>query len=90
MAPRRPEPVPGVPRWARLLAERRLELGLTQQELGRQAGLTQQAVSYIERGASIPRFTSMVRLARVLGTSVDELFGPSVDSEVPERGTGRA
>jgi putative transcriptional regulator len=60
--------------WAQMLARRRQELGLTQRELGEAAGLSQQAVSYIERGASVPRVTTMVRLARALGTTIEALF----------------
>lgn len=60
--------------WAEMLARRRHELGLTQRELGEAAGLSQQAVSYIERGASVPRVTTMVRIARALGTTIEALF----------------
>ncbi|MHB1782517.1 MAG: helix-turn-helix transcriptional regulator [Acidimicrobiales bacterium] len=64
--------------WARLVRERRRELRLSQLELGRRAGLTQQAVSYIERGIGIPRVTTMVRVARSLGTTVEQLV-PDTD-----------
>lgn len=59
--------------WARRVRERRQALRLSQLELGQLAGLTQQAVSYIERGAGIPRVTTMVRVARSLGMTVEQL-----------------
>lgn len=57
-----------------MLTRRRHELGLTQRELAQAAGLSQQAVSYIERGTSVPRVTTMVRIARALGTTIEALF----------------
>ncbi|HUZ19766.1 MAG TPA: helix-turn-helix transcriptional regulator [Acidimicrobiales bacterium] len=73
------------PDWAEKVLEHRRKLGLTQRELADAAGLTQQAVSYIERGGGVPRFTTMVRLARALGTTVESLFplerAPLADGE---------
>ena len=60
--------------WARSVRDRRLELRISQIELGRRSGLTQQAVSYIEQGRGIPRVTTMLRVARALGTTIEELF----------------
>ena len=74
--------------WAAMLAERRHELGLTQREVGEAAGLSQQAVSYIERGASVPRVTTMVRIARALGTSIEALF--PMEAAPREEGTDQA
>jgi transcriptional regulator with XRE-family HTH domain len=62
--------------WAEKLLERRLALGLTQREVALAAGVSQQAVSYIERGVGIPRVTTLVRLSRVLGTDLATLFPP--------------
>ena len=70
--------------WAEMLTPRRHELGLTQRQLGEAAGLSQQAVSYIERGASVPRVTTMVRIARALGTTIEALF----PTEATPRGDG--
>lgn len=47
---------------------------MTQRQLAEAAGLSQQAVSYIERGTSVPRVTTMVRIARALGTTIEALF----------------
>jgi len=75
----------GTPDWAEKVLERRRKLGLTQRELANAAGLTQQAVSYIERGGGVPKVTSMVRIARALGTTVESLFpvecAPLADGE---------
>ena len=75
--------------WAHLVRERRQALQLSQLELGRRAGLTQQAVSYIERGIGIPRVTTMVRVARSLGTTVEQLvLAPDQDRRAGEADEG--
>lgn len=57
-----------------MLAARRLELGLSQRALGQAAGISQQAVSALERGASVPRVATMRRIADALGTTIEVLF----------------
>jgi putative molybdopterin biosynthesis protein len=53
--------------------------GLTQRALAQAAGITRQAVSAIEHGKVQPGVGIALALARVLNTSVEELFGtPSV------------
>jgi peptide-methionine (R)-S-oxide reductase len=74
--------------WARAVRSRREAVGLTQLELARRAGLTQQAVSYIERGVGIPRVTTMLRVARALEANVEELV--SGESETPAVSHARA
>jgi transcriptional regulator with XRE-family HTH domain len=75
--------------WARRVRERRQALKLSQLELGQLAGLTQQAVSYIERGIGIPRVTTMVRVARSLGTTVEQLVCDAEDDTQSETEVGR-
>ena len=53
----------------------RLARGLSQRSLAQAAGITRQAVSAIERGRVQPSVAIALALARVLGTSVEELFG---------------
>ena len=48
--------------------------GLSQRALAAAAGVTRQAVSAIERGRAQPSVGIALALARVLGTSVEELF----------------
>jgi molybdate-binding protein/DNA-binding XRE family transcriptional regulator len=57
---------------------RRQGAGLSQQDLADQAGLTRQAVSAIEGGKYIPNTVVALRLGRILGCRVEELF------ELPE------
>jgi transcriptional regulator with XRE-family HTH domain len=60
--------------WATRVLERRQEIRLSQQKVAELAGITQQALSSIERGKAVPRFLTMDALARALGTSVEQLF----------------
>ena len=56
--------------------QRRKELGLSQQELAKQCGVTRQTVNAIENNRYDPTLTLAFQLARVWGTTVDELFCP--------------
>jgi putative molybdopterin biosynthesis protein len=49
--------------------------GLTQSELATQAGISRQALAAIEAGSYLPNVAIAVRLARVIGITVEELFG---------------
>ena len=55
----------------------RLLAGLSQQELATRSGLTRQAISAIEAGHYLPNTAVALRLARVLGGSVEALFSLS-------------
>lgn len=59
---------------ARILQLRR-DQDLTQAELAECLGISYQAVSSWERGASMPDISKLVDLARMLHTSVDRLLG---------------
>ena len=66
------------PSWA---AGTRLRLarqarGLSQQQLAGMAAVTRQAVSAVESGHSDPSLRVALALARALGVTVEELFGP--------------
>lgn len=50
--------------------------GLSQAELARLAGLSRQALSAIESGRYVPNTAVALRLARVLGCAVEDLFAP--------------
>lgn len=57
------------------IRKRRLELGLTQQQLCEQAGLSSAShVSSFELGKSTPYVPAAIRIARALNTTVEELF----------------
>lgn len=51
--------------------------GLSQQQLAGMAGVSRQAVSAVESGQSDPSLRVALALARALGLSVEEVFGPS-------------
>jgi putative molybdopterin biosynthesis protein len=70
-----------------LLRAARAQLGISQAELAQRAGVTRQAVSAIESGKAAPTMTVALRLARVVGRRVDDLFRlvdelPSVSAEL--------
>jgi len=60
--------------WAERVIERRKQFGWTQDQLAEISGITQQAISQIERGTGLPRDDSKIALARALGTTPGELF----------------
>lgn len=70
---------------ARIACLRR-EQDMTQAELAEHLGISYQAVSSWERGASMPDISKLVDLARALHTTVDALLGsePEEKSEVME------
>jgi len=57
---------PGIP-FAERVRTRRLVAGLTQEELARRTGLTDQAISLYERGMRRPGARTLARLVEVLG-----------------------
>ncbi len=59
------------------LRDARERLGLTQAELAERAGVSRQLVGGVEAGRHTPAVDAALRLARALGLSVEELFGPS-------------
>jgi DNA-binding XRE family transcriptional regulator len=68
-----PEAVP--PNGAQLRLARQAR-GLSQQQLAGVAGVTRQAVSAVESGHSDPSLRVALALARALGMTVEDLFGP--------------
>ncbi len=63
------------PHGARLRLARQAR-GLSQQQLAGVAGVTRQAVSAVESGHSDPSLRVALALARALGMTIEELFGP--------------
>ena len=59
------------------IRERRKELGLSQEELARQCGVSRQTVNAIENNKYDPTLSLAFHLARELRLTVDELFIPS-------------
>jgi transcriptional regulator with XRE-family HTH domain len=58
--------------------ERRLELGISQEELAHRAGLHRTYVSDVERGSRNIAITNVVRLADALQVPVADLFSAGV------------
>jgi putative molybdopterin biosynthesis protein len=52
--------------------------GFSQQQLAGMAGVSRQAVSAVESGLSDPSLRVALALARALGLTVEEMFGPAV------------
>jgi transcriptional regulator with XRE-family HTH domain len=65
------------------LRRRRLESGLTQAELAARAGVSRQLVAAVEAGRHTPAVDAAMRLARALGTTVEELFSAGAGGIVP-------
>lgn len=68
------------------LAEARQVLGLSQADLARRAGLSRQALGSIERGQAMPGVDLALRLASLVGSDVDTLFGSHTEVRSPRRG----
>jgi putative transcriptional regulator len=56
------------------LKEYRTRCGLTQAELARQVGVSRKTVNTVENGVFTPSTPLALRLAQVLGVSVEDLF----------------
>ena len=56
------------------IAQRRTELNLTQEELAERASLTQQQISYAERGEKGLRNENLLKVAQALNVSTDFLL----------------
>lgn len=57
-----------------MIVVERERVGLTQAALAMKIGVTQQAVASWEAGKTLPRPAMLLRLADVLGCTVDELL----------------
>nr|DAN91232.1 MAG TPA: Helix-turn-helix XRE-family like protein [Bacteriophage sp.] len=56
------------------LKEFREEKKLTQTELAAKSGISQRYIAFIESGDRTPSLNSALRIAEVLGRSVEEIF----------------
>ncbi len=65
-----------------LLREKRTEKGLSQQELARVSGVSQQAISAIESGdRENTRVDKLYLLAKALGCAMDDLYKPDGEQD---------
>ena len=56
------------------LKEHRARLGVNQQEMGRLAGVSRQTISQIERGDYSPSVTLALKLSKICGCTVEDIF----------------
>ena len=56
------------------IKELRARYDLTQEDLAREVGATRQTIVYLEKGTYNPSLDLAHRVAKVLKTSIDELF----------------
>ena len=61
------------------LAEVRRKRGMTQAELAKAVGLAQASISTLESGETKPSFETLIKLARTLGCSLDDLVDLEAD-----------
>jgi putative transcriptional regulator len=54
--------------------ELRTKLNLTQKDLAEKAGVSRQTINYLEQGKYLPSLPLAMKLAKILGTNVEELF----------------
>lgn len=59
---------------AALLREERERQGLSMSAVAERAGLSQQMVSYVERGMRIPTLETLLRLSHALETDLDDVI----------------
>lgn len=56
------------------LKEYRAKIGVNQQELGHMVGASRQTISLIERGDYSPSIVLALKIAKVCGVSVEDIF----------------
>lgn len=70
-----------------LLAEIRNKRGMTQTELADACGISQKSISAIEVGRRRPSLEVLIRLAKALNVTVDELIGDLTETKGAESGS---
>lgn len=75
--------------FGRRLRERALQLGLSDAEVARRAGLTATRYSHYVTDYREPDLATVVRICRVLGFGPDELLGYKRPSEYPSEDAAR-
>ena len=61
------------------IAERRKLLGISQEALGEQMGVSRQAISKWEADGAIPEIDKLIALSKLFGVSVGWLLGTESD-----------
>lgn len=68
------------------ILQKRKELGLSQEALGEQLGVSRQAIYKWESDATLPEIEKLVSLSRIFSVTVGWLLGVEEDSAAPESG----
>ena len=68
------------------LKEHRARLGVNQQEMGALAGVSRQTISQIERGDYSPSVPLALKLAKLCGVTVEDIFSYEEDGEHEKQG----
>lgn len=63
------------------LSDHRTRAGYNQQELGSLVGVSRQTISLIERGDYNPSISVCLKLAKVLGVGVEDIFTYEEDED---------
>ena len=61
-------------RVARILQEEREKRGLSMTAVAEKAGLSQQMVSYVERGMRIPTLDTLLRITEAIGVELEDVI----------------
>ena len=64
------------------ISKLRIERGITQEQLGRDIGLTASAISNIECGRSVPSVDTLCRFSELFGVKVDAILSDESDSDL--------
>lgn len=56
------------------LKEHRVKLGVNQQQMGQLVGVSRQTISQIERGDYSPSVTLALKIAKICGVTVEDIF----------------
>lgn len=88
MPPQRPSSSPSSPKTGdldlgRKIAARRHELGISRKELAVATELSYPYIAQIETGYRLPSMKHQIPIARALGMSLDDLFGPEEELSLP-------
>jgi transcriptional regulator with XRE-family HTH domain len=70
-------------RVAELLRKRREALGLSMNVVAQRSGLSQQMVSYVERGMRNPTLETLLRICDVLETPLEDVIRRARKASVP-------
>ncbi len=66
------------------LKEHRARLNINQADMGKLVGVSRQTISQIERGDYSPSVTLAIKIARIFGVTVEDVFDYVEDSQCNE------